>query len=39
VGEEKMFMYSFMIVSLYYYCCVEESFARVMDVATIFPLL
>ena len=38
VGEGKMVLYYFMIVSLYC-CCVEEPFMSVMDVATIFPFL
>ena len=34
-----MFLCSFMIVSLCCCYCMEEPFAGVMDVATIFPLL
>jgi len=39
VGEEKLFLCSFMTVSICCYCCIEEPFTGVMDVATIFPLL
>ena len=39
VGEEKLFLCSVMTLSICCYCCVDEPFAGVMDVVTIFPLL